>query len=268
MPDSVKRLEAQGVDLDELTRFAQRLADVARPIARAYFRQGIVVERKADASPVTVVDRLTEKVLRAMIADRWPDHGLLGEEHGGERMDSRSLWVIDPVDGTKAFITGLPTFGTLIAFLLDGRPLVGVLEMPALAERWVGAAGAPTKLNDRACRTSGVENLASASLFATSPAMFAGGDAEKFEAVSRSTALTRFGADCYAYGLLASGHVDLVIEADMKPHDYLALVPVVSGAGGVITDWEGGGLGLCSSGRILAAATPALHDRARELLTG
>lgn len=260
-------LRAEGFDPKELIAFANELGDAARPIARAHFRRPLVVEQKADASPVTVADRDIESELRAMITARFPEHGIIGEEHGSHQANRRCLWVIDPIDGTKAFVTGLPTFGTLVAFVLDDRALLGLVEMPALGERWVGAQGFPTLMGERVCRTSGRERLVEASLFASSPYMFNAVERPRFEAVSRAASITRFGADCYAYGLLASGFTDLVVEADMKPYDYLALVAVVESAGGTITDWRGDPLGLSSDGRIVAAATAALHQQALELLS-
>ena len=257
-----------GVDVDELVQFVNELADAARAIVGGYFRQPIAVDSKRDATPVTVADRRTERKLRAMIEERFPDHGLVGEEYGTAGGDRSCLWVIDPIDGTRGFITGMPLFGTIIGLLVDGVPVLGVLEMPALAERWIGVSGQPTRLGGVQCCSSACEKLAHASLFATTPAMFSPDERERFEAVSRRATLTRFGADCYAYGLLASGFVDLVVEADMKPHDYLGLVPIVEGAGGVITDWSGAPLGFESPSRVVAAATLALHERALELLAG
>ena len=255
------------LDPIELIGFANELADTARSVAMKYFRRHVAVAHKADDSPVTIADRETESVLRALIHERFPDHGLFGEEHGREGEGQTYTWVIDPIDGTKSFITGVPLFGTLIALLAKNQPILGVVEMPALGERWLGAAGHKTTFNGTACETSHCEQLNKASLFATSIDIFQAADRRRFDALSIATHFRRFGIDCYAYGLLASGFVDLVAEADLKPYDYLALVPVIEGAGGRISDWNGAPLGLHSDGRVVAAATPTLHSRALELLS-
>lgn len=255
------------LDPAELGDFANHLADAARAVSMAYFRQGIKVEHKSDDSPVTAADRETERVLRELIHDRFPEHGLFGEEHGREGENQRFCWVIDPIDGTKSFITGVPLFGTLIALLDRDEIILGVLDMPAVNERWVGLKGHRSTFNGSACETRQCVHLNEASLFATSIDIFDGAERRRFDALSLATSFRRFGIDCYAYGLLASGFVDLVVESDMKPYDYLALVPVVEGAGGKITDWNGVPLGLRSEGRVVAAATPLLHEHALELLS-
>jgi len=259
--------QSAGLDQSDLIQFAGDLADVSGAVIRAHFRRHIAVEHKSDRSPVTAADRVTESALRAMITERYPEHGIIGEEHGRERAQSRFQWVIDPIDGTKAFITGLPTFGTLIAFLVDRRPILGVVDMPALGERWIGAHGEATCLGARPCRTSECTALSAASLFATTPAMFGEQERERFEALSTRVSITRFGADCYAYGLLASGFADLVVEADMSPYDYLAAVPVIEGAGGIITDWEGRSIDLDSGPRVVAAANASLHAAAMAVIS-
>jgi inositol-phosphate phosphatase/L-galactose 1-phosphate phosphatase/histidinol-phosphatase len=250
----------------EAAAFAENLADEAGAIALRYFRRPLAVEVKADASPVTEADRRIESVIRRRIRERYPSHGLLGEEHGSEQGSSDLTWVIDPIDGTKSFISGMPTFGTLIALLEGAAPVLGVVDHPALRERWVGVAGAPTRCNGVVCRTRACTRLAHAVLYATSPDMFKGAARRRFAAISAAASMQRFGGDCYAYALLASGHIDAVIEAGLKPYDYMALVPVVAGAGGVMTDWRGRALGLESDGRVIAAATPALHSEMLERL--
>ena len=249
--------------LQEAAAFAESLADAAATIALRYFRQPLTVHTKVDASPVTEADQVIETVLRQRIRERYPTHGLLGEEHGSDTGSSDLTWVIDPIDGTKSFITGMPTFGTLIA-LLDGKtPVVGVVDHPALRERWVGIAGKPSRWNGTECRTRACSRLADAVLYATTPDIFEGSARTLFDAVSGRARMRRFGGDCYAYALLASGFVDAVMEAQLKPYDFMALIPVIEGAGGVITDWLGRPLGLGSDGRVIAAATPSLH---REIL--
>lgn len=247
---------------------AQALAAAARPIARQYFRQKLAVEQKADASPVTVADRSIEAAMRSILAERHPDHAIFGEEHGAERLGARFTWVIDPIDGTKSFVTGLPLFGTLVALLENGVPSLGLIDMPVLQETWIGEAGQPTRFNGAPCRVSGCTDPAAAMLYATSPDMFEGAALAAFERISAQVRLRRFGGDCYAYGLLAAGHVDLVIEVGLQPYDYLPLVAVIEGAGGMVTDWAGGRLGLGSDGRVVAAASPTLHDWALRMING
>ena len=253
--------------LTELATFANTLADTARKHTLRYFRQSVTVEHKSDESPVTIADRETEQQLRRLLAKHYPEHGVFGEEFANELSDQRFVWVIDPIDGTKSFISGLPTFGTLIAVLDEGQPLLGILDMPALNERWQGLSGAATLFNGKPCQTRSTRTLATASLFATAPEMFQGSDKNRFDALTRHVRLRRFGGDCYAYGLLAAGFIDLVVEADLKPFDYCALINAVQGAGGVITDWQGNALGLASDGRVIAAANAGLHQQALAILT-
>ena len=203
-----------------------------------------------------------------MIEDAYPDHGIYGEEHGSVRLDSTYVWVLDPIDGTKSFVTGRPTFGSLIALLRDGEPIVGIIEMPALGERWVGAEGRPTTFNGKPARTRACPELADAWLYATSPEMFVGPDSDAFKRLRMQSRAAIYGADCYAYGLLANGTVDLVCEASMQPYDYCAVVPVITGAGGVVSDWRGQTLGLESDGRVLASGDAKTHAAALAVLRG
>ncbi|MCW5699066.1 MAG: histidinol-phosphatase [Rhodospirillales bacterium] len=253
-------------NLDSAILLAERMADSARPITLGYFRGDLVVEDKADASPVTVADRDVEAAMRQLIESMFPDHGIYGEEHGQVRLDAEYVWVLDPIDGTKSFITGKPLFGTLIALLRDGKPVLGVIDMPALDERWVGAENRPTTFNGRIVETRRRGDLAHAWLCATSPHMFVGGDADAFERLRIQCRDAIYGADCYAYGLIANGTVDVVCEASTQPYDYCAVVPVITGAGGVATDWQGKALGLSSDGRVLAAGDPNLHASAMAAL--
>ena len=245
---------------DRFVALAERLADKAGSIVRQHFRTGVAVERKADASPVTVADRTAEAAMRRLIGATFPDHGIIGEEFGEERADAEYVWVLDPIDGTKSFIAGVPLFGTLIALTHRGRPILGVIDQPVSGERWVGARGRPTTLNGVPARTRACSAMDQAILCASSPFMFQGPDAEPFMRLLPQVHFERYGTDCYAYGLLASGHVDLVVEADMDPYDYLAHVAIIESAGGTITDWEGRPLGLASdTGRLVAAGDVALH---------
>jgi len=255
-------------DLDILLAFAQHLADAAGEVIRRCFRKPLVVSDKPDLSPVTAADRAAEETMWALIEARFPKHGILGEEFGRVREDAELVWVLDPIDGTKSFISGVPLFGTLIALTRAGRPILGIIDQPVLRERWAGAAGRPTILNGAAVSCRPCPVLAAATLFATTPDMFKGEDAAAFARVSAAVKLVRFGADCYAYGLLAAGFVDLVLEASLMPYDFCAMVPVVEGAGGAATDWRGGSLSLASDGRILVAGDRRAHDAALALLAG
>jgi inositol-phosphate phosphatase/L-galactose 1-phosphate phosphatase/histidinol-phosphatase len=200
--------------------------------------------------------------MRSLIEQRFPNHGILGEEFGRVRDDAEFVWTLDPIDGTKSFISGVPLFGTLIALTRASRPILGIIDQPISRERWVGMAGRATTLNGAAIRCRACAGLPVATLFATTPDMFKDGDAAAFARVSAAVKLTRFGADCYAYGLLAAGFVDLVLEASLKPYDFCAMVPIVEGAGGVATDWQGAALGLASDGRILVAGDRHAHAAA------
>jgi histidinol-phosphatase len=253
---------------EAFTALAVRLADAVRPVVMRYFRHGVAFDVKSDASPVTIADREAEATMRRMIEEAFPDHGILGEEHGAVRLDARHVWVLDPIDGTKSFVTGKPLFGTLIALLEDGRPILGIIDMPALGERWVGVDGRPTTFNGTNVRTRSCDGLDRAFLYATSPQMFLDANWDAFERLRQRCYTSVYGADLYAYGLLSAGTVDIVCEASLQPYDYCAVVPVIQGAGGVITDWQGAPLGLHSDGRVVAAGDQRTHDAARSALAG
>lgn len=255
-------------ELHDHARLAERMADAVRPVVLRYFRAPVAFEVKDDRSPVTVADREAETAMRRLIERECPTHGILGEEHGAWRLDADWVWVLDPIDGTKSFVTGKPLFGTLIALLRDGRPVVGVIDMPALGERWLGIEGEPARFNGQPVRCRPGARLDRAWLYATTPEMFTGADDLAFQRLRRHCYASVFGADLYAYGLLASGRVDLVCEAMLKPYDYCAVVPVITAAGGVITDWRGEPLGLGSDGRVIAAGDARLHALARAELAG
>ena len=204
--------------------------------------------------------------MRRLIAARFPEHGIIGEEYGPERAEAEFVWVLDPIDGTKSFISGVPLFGTLIALSRHGRPIVGVIDQPILRERWVGAAGRAATMNGQPVRCRPCPALASATAFATSPDMFTGEDAAAFARLAAGVKLVRFGADCYAYGLLALGCIDIVVEASLKPYDFSAMLPIIEGAGGIATDWQGAKLTIRSDGRVLVAGDPRTHAQALALL--
>jgi inositol-phosphate phosphatase/L-galactose 1-phosphate phosphatase/histidinol-phosphatase len=245
---------------------ALRLADAAGAVIRGYFRTPVTVHDKPDASPVTIADREAELAMRRLINQAERTHGILGEEYGAENVQAEWLWVLDPVDGTKAFITGKPSFGTLIALLHRGEAVLGIIDQPVLGERWLGVVGRPSTLNGQPIRARACPRLDLAALYATAPEMFTGTDARAWKELHGRVKLPRYGADCYAYGLLAAGFVDLVVESSLQPYDYLALIAVIEGAGGLITDWRGNRLGLASDGRVVAAGDGRAHAAALEVL--
>jgi inositol-phosphate phosphatase/L-galactose 1-phosphate phosphatase/histidinol-phosphatase len=252
----------------ELVALAHRLADAARPIAARYFRTPVTVDDKSDRSPVTIADREAETAMRDLLSQHVPEHGVFGEEHGAVRTDAEYVWVLDPIDGTKAFITGLPIFGTLIALLHRGVPVLGIIDQPILKERWLGVAGERSTFNDKPISARACPTLDRAYMYSTAPLMFPDASAQRHEALTQKVKLFRWGGDCYAYGLLASGHVDLVVENSLKLYDFAALAPVIKGAGGLITDWRGKELDMTSDGSVLAAGDAAIHRAAARLLAG
>lgn len=252
----------------ELLGFAERLADAAGEVIAPYFRSKIAVDQKVDDTPVTIADREAEQAMRALIERTYPEHGIEGEEFGAVRLDADHVWHLDPIDGTKSFITGRPLFGTLVSVARKGRPVVGVIDHCMMNERWTGAAGRPTRWNGDEVHVRPCNGLSEAVLYVTSPRMFKlPGEAEAFSRVEDSVALPLYGGDCYAYGQLAMGFADVIVEADLDTHDYLALIPVIEGAGGVITDWEGEALTPASIGRVVAAGDERVHAEALKLLT-
>jgi histidinol phosphatase-like enzyme (inositol monophosphatase family) len=255
------------IDIDAFVRFAAEIADDARAITRRYFRQPLEVDHKADLSPVTRADRECEAMLRRRIAGTWPGHGILGEEHGREHLDSDFVWVLDPIDGTKSFITGNPLFGTMICLYHRWAPVMSVIDMPMLDERWTAIAGRGVTMNGASCAVSACRRLSQATIYTTSVDAFDPKSRLAFDAVSAQAKLRRFGGDCYSYGLLASGHIDVVFGASLEPYDFLPLSALVESAGGVMTDWSGNKPGPQTTGaRIVASATAALHADILELL--
>lgn len=244
---------------DKDLALALRLADAAGAAIRPLFRGTWSEERKADRSFVTEADRAAEAAMRALIEAEFPADGIIGEEYGTRNEGAGRQWVLDPIDGTTSFIAGRPIFGTLIALLQDGWPVLGIIDQPVAGERWVGRIGQPTLFNGAPARTRPLKDLADAVLATTSPHLFTNAEADAFMSVAKQVAERKivFGGDCYNYGLVASGHVDLVIEAGLKLHDYAALVPVVEGAGGMMADWQGNPLDAGSDGTVIALGDPA-----------
>ncbi len=251
---------------EPLIDLAARAADAAGAIVRRYFRRPIRVEDKPDDSPVTVADREAEAAIRRLLDAEAPEHGIFGEEHGTHGIDRDYVWVLDPIDGTRAFICGQPTFCTLIALTHHGRPILGVVDQPITGERWIGARGHGTTLNGAAVETRDRRDLADAVLHTTDPALIPPPHRTAYDRLEEAVAMHRYGIDCYAYAMVASGYVDLVCEAGLQPYDYLAPAAVVENAGGVVTDWAGQPVGLAGNGRILAAGNATLHALARDLL--
>ncbi len=255
----------------ETIAFAHRLADAAGAVIRPYFRRRIdVIDKGITAfDPVTAADREAEAAMRALIREERPDDGVLGEEQGAEPGRNARRWVLDPVDGTRAFITGRHTWGTLIALEDGGKRVLGIIDQPVLRERFIGYPGCAEvttpegslPLAVRDCR-----NLADAVVSTTHPwGYFTPAERQAFEAVCAAARMSYFGGDCYAYGLLAMGHIDLIIEASLAPWDVAALIPVVENAGGVLTDWSGNPV--AAGGRIVAAGDRRVHEAALAILS-
>lgn len=258
------------MSLPELTPYlalAEQMADAVRPVSMSYFRTGLGVDDKADASPVTIADKAAETVMRQIIEDAFPSHGIIGEEHGTQDADAEFVWVLDPIDGTQAFATGKPLFGTLIALLYQNKPILGVIDMPALGDRWLGIQGQKTLFNGAPVSTRLCPDLSDAWLYTTSPQMFVPERFGKFENLRTSCRRAVYGAECQAYGLLSCGWVDVVCEDTLQPYDYAAMLPIIEGAGGVITDWHGNALNTASEGHVIAVGDPRLHEKALAALS-
>jgi myo-inositol-1(or 4)-monophosphatase len=256
----------------DLAAFVEKLATVAGEAALPFFRTTLGVENKSvdgPFDPVTAADRAAETAMRAMIHANFPEHGIVGEEFGDERPEAEYVWVIDPIDGTKSFISGMPIWGTLIALTRAGRPVFGMMHQPFTRERFTGDGGGSRyrgPAGDRALEVRPCAELADAVMYTTSPLMMSAADRSAFDRVQKRVRLSRYGGDCYAYCMLAAGHVDLVIETELKPYDIMALIPIIEGAGGIVTSWEGSAV--TAGGRVVAAGDPRVHAAALGLLSG
>ncbi len=238
----------------DFAAFVDELATVAGEAIRPFFRTTLGVENKGRSSvfdPVTAADRAAEQAMRTLIRKTFPQHGIVGEEFDDEGSDAAYVWVLDPIDGTKSFISGMPAWGTLIGLLKDGLPVYGMMNQPFIGERFTG--------DGAACA-----GLSGATLFTTSPLLMSDEERGLFEKVQARARLSRYGGDCYAYCMIAAGFVDLVIETDLKPHDIVALIPIIEGAGGIITNWAG--KAAAGGGRIVAAGDKRVHAEALKLL--
>jgi histidinol phosphatase-like enzyme (inositol monophosphatase family) len=245
---------------------AHALADAAGAVIRRYFRADFGLETKDDQSPVTLADREAEAAMRKLLAAERPRDGIIGEEEGASEGQSGRQWVLDPIDGTRAFIAGRPIFGTLIALVDGGFPVLGVIDQPVLKERWVGMSGRTTEFNGAPAATRRCRALADALLATTSPALFADDELHAFEHLDAAVRSTVLGGDCYNYACLASGHLDIVVESGLKLHDFAALVPVIEGAGGVMCDWAGDPLHAGSRGDVIACGDAARVEDVLEAL--
>jgi myo-inositol-1(or 4)-monophosphatase len=244
---------------------AEAALDAAGAAIKPYFRAGVAAEQKLDESPVTIADRTAEEIIRATLAEAFPYHGLLGEEFPAHNADARYVWAIDPIDGTRAFITGRPSFCTLLGLFEDGEPILGLIDQPITGERWIGGRAIPAQFRNPLGGkpgTSQVKRLAEAELSSTAPEMFVGDGLARFSRLKSQCRRVYWGGDAYAYGLLALGQVDIVAESGLKTWDWGALAPVIEAAGGIVTDWSGQKLRLGAEGTVLAAANATLHAAA------
>jgi myo-inositol-1(or 4)-monophosphatase len=254
----------------DFASFVDRLATVSGEAILPFFRTALAVEDKTHGGafdPVTEADRAAEAAMRALIKSTFPDHGIVGEEYGAERADAEFVWALDPIDGTKSFISGMPAWGTLIGLARLGAPVFGMMHQPFTHERFAGdgaAAWYRGPAGARALQARACPSVGQAVLYTTSPRLMNADDRGAFSRVEEAVRLSRYGGDCYAYCMVAAGHVDLVIETELKPHDVMALVPIVTGAGGIITTWENGPPQ--HGGRIIAAGDPRLHAEAMRML--
>jgi histidinol phosphatase-like enzyme (inositol monophosphatase family) len=251
----------------DLGGFMDELATVSGQAILPFFRAAFGTEDKAAGlgafDPVTEADRAAEAAMRRLIREQFPDHGILGEEFGAEATDAEHVWVLDPIDGTRAFIAGLPLWGTLIGLTRAGTPVRGLMHQPFTGELFSGDGAAANwrgRTGERRLLTRRCESLDEAVLCTTSPKLFSEAERPAYEALEASVRLARYGTDCYAYCMLAAGHVDLVVEAGLQPYDIVALIPIIEGAGGVVTDWRGGPA--AGGGRVVAAGDPRLHEAA------
>ena len=256
----------------DFSAFIGRLATASGETILPFFRTSLSVDNKSsrhDFDPVTEADRAAEAVMRRLIKANFPQHGIVGEEFGNEREDADYVWVLDPIDGTKSFIAGFPIWGTLIALLHKGTPVFGMMHQPFIGERFAGDNGSANYRNavgERRLSVRRCERLADAVCYTTSPLLMNESDRAAFDRTEREVRLSRYGGDCYSYCMLAAGHLDLVIETELKPYDIAALIPIINGAGGIVTNWDGGPAQ--NGGRIIAAGDKRVHEAALKLLAG
>jgi inositol-phosphate phosphatase/L-galactose 1-phosphate phosphatase/histidinol-phosphatase len=248
-------------NLEELLLFSHQLADESAEVIKKYFRKSLHIDDKDDESPVTIADKDTELKIRELIESKYPNHSILGEEFNNKNTDSEYLWVIDPIDGTRSFIAGHKDFGTLIALLHNEEPIIGIINCPMHNERWVGVKGRTSLFNGKKIQTSTVKDLKNSYVCSSGLYLENNHFREGFEKIIKQSRYYRFGGDCYMYGMAASGLIDIVIEDTLKAHDYMALIPIIEGAGGKITDKYGKSIDLNSNGSVLVSANEELHHQ-------
>jgi histidinol phosphatase-like enzyme (inositol monophosphatase family) len=255
----------------KIISFANNLADISGKVIKKYFRQDFGEVQKDNQTPVTIADKESELVMREAIAKHFPDHGIIGEEFGSINQNAKYQWVLDPIDGTLSFVAGRPIFGTLIALCFEGKPILGIINQPISGERWLGIIDGNSTFNNKKIKTKNCQNLSEAILCTTSPFFFQGKDLVMLNKISSQTKYQSqggiiYGGDCYLFGLLALGQIDIIIEQGLKNHDFLALVPIVNSAGGIITDWRGKDLDINSEGKILACGDIILHKKILDII--
>jgi myo-inositol-1(or 4)-monophosphatase len=253
----------------DFSSFVDQLATASGDTILPFFRTALTIENKkvGGFDPVTAADRAAEQTMRALIRKQFPDHGILGEEYGAEHTDAEYVWVLDPIDGTKSFISGMVAWGTLIGLMRFGEPVFGLMHQPFTRERFSGDGGGARyrgPAGDRKLRVRECASLADALLSTTSPLLMNEADRAIFRKVENKVKLSRYGGDCYAYCMLAAGHIDLVIETEIKPHDIVPLIPIIVGAGGIVTTWENGPAQ--NAGRVVVAGDKRVHQAALEIL--
>jgi myo-inositol-1(or 4)-monophosphatase len=266
------QVQGRAVTVIDFKAFIGRLATASGETILPFFRTSLSIEDKSssrDFDPVTEADRAAEAVMRRLIKANLPQHGIVGEEFGNERVDADYVWVLDPIDGTKSFIAGFPTWGTLIALLHKGTPVFGMMHQPFIGERFSGDNASARYQGPSGERRLAVRRCASlkeATCYTTSPLLMNETDRAAFSRVQDAARLARYGGDCYSYCMLAAGHLDLVVETELKPYDIAALIPIVTGAGGIVTTWDGGPAQ--NGGRIVAAGDRRVHEEVLKLLNG
>ncbi len=248
-------------NIDEFSDFSIHLADESEKIIKKYFRTSLDVDSKEDQSPVTIADKEVELKIREIIKTHYPEHGILGEEFDQTNIESEYIWVIDPIDGTRSFIAGHKDFGTLIALVYNNKPIVGIINCPMHNERWVGIINKETTMNNKVVKTSKT-TVINESYFCTSGLYLEDDHFKKScDKIINKSKYYRLGGDCYMYGMIASGLIEIVLEDTLKTHDYMALIPVIEGAGGVVTDKYGSPVTINSDGSIVASANKSLHNQ-------
>jgi histidinol phosphatase-like enzyme (inositol monophosphatase family) len=258
------------MNASELKRFAAcgvRVVNASGALIREYNRKPFHVEIKGDGSPVTSVEQTVEDQMRKIITAEHPDHGIIGEERKAYAPDSEFVWAIDPIDGTLPFLAGIPVFGTLLALLHNGAPVLGIIDMPITGERWIGADGLQTTRNGKPVRSRACADLSMALMSTSNPDFYDHTNAAALERLKKATRFTVYGGSCLFYAQIASGRVDICIDVGFEAHDYLALIPVVQGAGGVFTNWEGNAAGLYSGSQYIAAGDARAHEQALKILS-